>query len=139
MLVTSLFSLGMSNTATTALMLALIAPVLAQLPAGHPFRKALILAVPVSANIAGMSTPIASPPNALAISYLTRGGSELSFLQWMTIAVPLSLVLLGATWWWLLRNYSPEGLPWRLDFPTRDYPLAAPGLPWWRLPPSSSG
>ena len=125
MLVTSVFSLGMSNTATTALMLALIAPILTQIPARHPFRKALILAVPVSANIAGMSTPIASPPNALAISYLARDGHELTFLQWMAIAVPLSLVLLGATWWWLLRNYSPAGLSWRLDFP--DARLSARG------------
>ncbi|MQA30815.1 MAG: hypothetical protein GEU82_13450 [Luteitalea sp.] len=68
MLVTSCFSLGMSNTATTALVLALVAPILSQLPAAHPFRKALVLAVPVSANIAGMSTPISSAVGAPSAS-----------------------------------------------------------------------
>jgi len=117
MLVTSCFSLWMSNTATTALMLALIVPILSQLPPAHPFRKALIVAVPVSANIAGMSTPIASPPNALAMSYLAREGIDLSFLQWMAIACPLVVALLGVTWWWLLRRYPPATLAWQLEFP----------------------
>jgi sodium-dependent dicarboxylate transporter 2/3/5 len=67
-LTTSLLSLVMSNTATTALMLTLVAPVLGQLPATDSFRKALVLAVPTSANIAGMSTPVSSPPNAIAMS-----------------------------------------------------------------------
>ncbi len=120
MLVTSCFSLWMSNTATTALMLALIVPILVQLPAGHGFRKALIVAVPVSANIAGMSTPIASPPNALAMSYLSRAGIDLSFLQWMVIACPLVVILLGVTWWWLLRRYPPPTSAWALDFPHVD-------------------
>jgi sodium-dependent dicarboxylate transporter 2/3/5 len=103
-LTTSCFSLLMSNTATTALMLALIVPVLRQLPAGDPFRKALILAVPLSANIAGMSTPIASPPNAIAVSYLARAGIHVGFDRWMLAAVPLVLTLLALTWRWLLRS-----------------------------------
>jgi len=114
---TSFFSLWMSNTATTALMLTLIVPVLTQMPTGHPFRKALILAVPVSANIAGMSTPIASPPNAIAMSYITQAGLDLSFISWMAIAVPLVLLLLGVSWWWLLRAYPPVSLPWAIDLP----------------------
>jgi sodium-dependent dicarboxylate transporter 2/3/5 len=107
----------MSNTATTALMLTLIVPALRQIPVGHPFRKALVLAVPMSANIAGMSTPIASPPNAIAMSYITRAGLEISFVGWMVVAVPLVLLLLGLTWWWLLRTYPPAILDWSIDLP----------------------
>lgn len=114
---TSFFSLWMSNTATTALMLTLVVPILQQMPAGQPFRKALVIAVPVSANIAGMSTPIASPPNAIAMSYITRAGFDLSFAQWMLLAVPLVIVLLAVTWWWLLRLYPPSMLIWRIDLP----------------------
>ncbi len=117
MLTTAGFSLLMSNTATTALMLALIVPILRQLPAGDPFRKAVILAVPLSANIAGMATPIASPPNAIAVSYLLREGIAIGFLEWMAAAVPLVLVLLIAMWRWLLRRYPPSGVSWQLDFP----------------------
>lgn len=110
------FSLLMSNTATTALMLALIAPILRQLPVGDPFRKALILAVPLSANVAGMSTPIASPPNAIAVSYLARAGVSVGFNSWMMLAVPLVAVLLVLTWRWLLRLYPPSPIGYGLTF-----------------------
>jgi sodium-dependent dicarboxylate transporter 2/3/5 len=115
----------MSNTATTALMLALVAPILAQIPAGDPFRKAVILAVPLSANVAGMSTPIASPPNAIAVSYLAREDAAVTFLQWMLIAGPIVLVLLGVIWWWLLRRYPPAAAVWRLEFTSA--PLSGQG------------
>ncbi|HUE84610.1 MAG TPA: DASS family sodium-coupled anion symporter [Vicinamibacterales bacterium] len=117
MLTTAGFSMLMSNTATTALMLALIVPILLQLPRGDPFRKAIILAVPLSANIAGMATPIASPPNAIAVSYLARAGIAIGFVQWMLAAIPLVLVLLIVMWRWLLRCYPPTAVSWRLDFP----------------------
>lgn len=116
-LTTSTFSLWMSNTATAALMLTLLMPVLSQLPGHDPFRKALILAVPVSANIAGMSTPISSPPNAIANSYLARGNATLDFIDWMVIACPLVALLLGATWWWLRRSYPASQSSWKLAFP----------------------
>ena len=124
-LATSCFSLWMSNTATAALMLALVAPVLVQIPATDPFRKALLLAIPVSANIAGMATPIASPPNAIAISYLSRENAGIGFHTWMLIACPIVIVLLALTWWRLLRLYPPSHVGWRLDFP--DAPLSRRG------------
>lgn len=114
---TAFFSLWMSNTATTALMLTLVVPILTQLPGDDPFRKALILAVPVSANVAGMSTPIASPPNAIAMSYIQRAGLDLSFIGWMLLAVPLVLCLLLSTWWWLLRAYPSRSSSWVIDLP----------------------
>ncbi len=118
-LTTACFSLLMSNTATTALMLALIAPVISQVPAGDTFRKALFLAIPVSANVAGMSTPIASPPNAIAVSYLARENVAPGFLEWMSMACPIVAVLLLATWWRLLRLYPPSTLQWQIEFPRR--------------------
>ena len=115
-LATALLSLVMSNTATTALMLTLIAPILRQLRATDAFRKALVLAVPTSANIAGMSTPVASPPNAIAMSYLARGDISFGFQDWIVLAAPVVLILLATTWWWLLRCYPPGGAEWRLSF-----------------------
>jgi sodium-dependent dicarboxylate transporter 2/3/5 len=112
---TSFFSLWMSNTATTALMLALVGPILQQLPEREPFRKAIILSVPVTANIAGMSTPIASPPNAIAMSYIAKAGEEIGFAEWMLLAIPLVVVLLAATWWWLLRLFPASSSDWRIE------------------------
>lgn len=79
--VTALFSMWMSNTATTAMMVALVAPMLAQMPPGEQFRKVLLLAVPVAANIGGMGTPIASPPNAVAMGFLPKAGLQIRFLD----------------------------------------------------------
>lgn len=72
MAVTAFLSMWLSNTATAAMMLALMLPIVQRLPATDPYRKALLLAVPFSANIGGLGTPIGSPPNAIALEYLIK-------------------------------------------------------------------
>ncbi len=103
--VTALFSMWMSNTATAAFMLTLTMPLLAQVAPVDPFRKALLLAVPFAANIGGLGTPIASPPNAIAVGYLNRLGHHVGFLDWMLVAIPLLLIMLALTGWLLLRHF----------------------------------
>lgn len=98
MLVTATFSMFVSNTATTAMMITLIVPILASVPEGDPCRKGLVLCIPFAANIGGMGTPIASPPNAVAVGFLRNVGVEINFLRWMLIAVPLMAGLLLLTW-----------------------------------------
>jgi len=107
--VAALFSMWMSNTATAAFMLTLVAPLIAQLPREAPFRKALLLAVPFACNIGGMGTPIASPPNAIALGYLLRAGHRVSFGEWMLIAVPLVILLLAGLGVVLLKIFPPTG------------------------------
>ncbi len=119
MLVTLTFGMWMSNTATAAMMLALVAPMLAGLPPQEPFRKALLLGVPFTANISGMGTPIASPPNAVAIGFLEKSGYSVAFLDWMLMAAPLVVGLTLFAWLVLWRLFTPvtEGL--RIDYPAR--------------------
>lgn len=116
MVVTLMFSPWMSNTATTTMMLALVTPMLAALPPGEPFRKALVLAVPFTANIGGMGTPIASPPNAVAVGFLQKAGHTVGFLDWMLVAVPLMLLLAGFTWLLLWRLFPPVTPGLRVEF-----------------------
>ncbi|HEC63479.1 MAG TPA: hypothetical protein ENI38_03740, partial [Candidatus Acetothermia bacterium] len=92
---TAFLSLWLSNTATTAIMVAIVAPIAAALPSGEPFKKGLLLAIPFSANVGGIGTPVGSTPNPMAISYLWDRGTQLSFSDWMLIAVPLQLVYLA--------------------------------------------
>ncbi len=115
MLVTLLFSMWMSNTATTVMMLALVTPMLAAMPPGEPFRKALVLGVPFAANIGGMGTPIASPPNAVAMGFLQKAGHHVGFLDWMLVAVPLVLGLALFTWWLLTKFFAPATAGLRLE------------------------
>lgn len=115
MLITLLFSMWMSNSATTAMMLAVVTPMLTALPPGEPFRKAVVLAVPLAANIGGMGTPIASPPNAIALGYLQRAGHHVAFLDWMLVAVPLVLLLALFTWFVLWKFFAPVTAGLRLE------------------------
>lgn len=71
MLITSVFSMFMSNTATTVMMLALLGPIVASAPKGDLGIKALVLCIPIAANTGGIATPIGTPPNAIALQYLT--------------------------------------------------------------------
>ncbi len=105
LLVTALFSMWMSNTATAAMMLALVAPLLARLPADDPARAGIVVAVAAGANLGGLGTPIASPPNAIALGVLRQEGVVLGFPQWMFVAVPLMLVLLAFTWLTLVKLF----------------------------------
>lgn len=98
MVFTALFSMFMSNTATTAMMITLVIPMLSELPAHDKLRKALVLSIPFAANIGGLGTPIASPPNAVASGYLANAGYDISFLNWMAIAAPFMIILLFITW-----------------------------------------
>ena len=88
---TAFLSMWMSNTATTALMIALALPIYEQIPKEERFKKGLILGIPFAANIGGMGTPIGTPPNAIIIEELSNFGFTVSFLDWMLLALPLTI------------------------------------------------
>lgn len=94
MIITAFFAFWMSATATTAMMLILIQPLLSQIKQGNPFRKALVLAIPFGARIGGLCTPVGTPPNAIAVGILEKQGFHLGFLSWMAMGVPLALIML---------------------------------------------
>lgn len=106
--ITALFSMFMSNTATTAMMIAIIAPLVRELDDRAPFRKALVLAIPFAANIGGVGTIIGTPPNAVAASVLTQQGTPISFFAWMLVGVPVAIVMLVVLWLLLLKFFSPK-------------------------------
>jgi sodium-dependent dicarboxylate transporter 2/3/5 len=100
---TAIFSMFMSNTATTAMMFAIFAPLFSHFENRDAFKKALILAIPFSANIGGMGTIIGTPPNAIAFASgvietreMAKAGSLVSLLG--------ILVLLGLAF--LLMNFG---------------------------------
>ena len=109
LLVTGLFSMFLSNTATAAMMLTFLTPVLKTLPANGKGKIALALAIPIGANIGGIGTPIGTPPNSIAISYLANPDGlnmQIGFGQWMLYMCPLVAVLLFIAWF-LLKTMFP--------------------------------
>jgi len=107
MLVTAILSAFMSNTATTAMMMTVIIPIIAKLQPEDPMRIGLALSIPFAANIGGIATPIGTPPNAIVIGSLANQGISIPFGDWMLLAVPLVLVVLAFTWLLILMLYKP--------------------------------
>ena len=109
LLITGVFSMFISNTATAAMMLTFLTPVFKALPANGKGRIALTMSIPIGANLGGMGTPIGTPPNAFAYKVLNDPvglNMQISFGEWMLIMVPLVLVLLFIAWI-VLKKFFP--------------------------------
>jgi sodium-dependent dicarboxylate transporter 2/3/5 len=116
MVVTALLSGFMSNTATTAMMVAVILPIVHCTPAQDRFRIALALSIPFAANIGGILTPIGTPPNAIALGALAARDIVIPFTSWVLFTAPVVIVLLTCTWFLLMRMFpcSIDHLPLEL-------------------------
>lgn len=108
MLTTALFSMIMSNTATSAMMIASVTPFLSTMDKNAPFSKAILLGIAGAATIGGMGTLIGSPPNAIAVEALNNHGVAIGFLEWMIYGFPLAILLTILFWFILTRKYIPR-------------------------------
>jgi sodium-dependent dicarboxylate transporter 2/3/5 len=112
MLATAFLSMWISNTATSVMMLPIGMAIIQQLK-DNPntvtdenkiFGKALMLAIAYSASIGGVATLIGTPPNlVLAGVVLDTYGYEITFLQWLSFGLPISIILLFICWIYLTR------------------------------------
>lgn len=106
MITTGAASMVMSNTATTAMMIASILPLVGNLGKQHPLSKALLVGIPASASVGGIGTIIGSTPNAIAVGALEGAGIQISFLEWMVFGLPIALVLIFSLWKFLIKRFK---------------------------------
>ena len=92
-LLTAFLSMWMSNIAAAALMLASLHPILLNFEADDRLRRALLVGIALGADLGGISTPIGTGPNAIAIASISAV-SPVSFLGWMSFALPLAIGLI---------------------------------------------
>lgn len=116
MLITAFLSMLMSNTATTAMMIASISPIIYKLGKKAPLTKALLIGIPTAAAIGGMGTIIGSAPNAIAVGALDGIGIRISFLEWMMFGIPVAMILIIFFWQALLQKYKIKTSNLSLDF-----------------------
>jgi solute carrier family 13 (sodium-dependent dicarboxylate transporter), member 2/3/5 len=115
LLATALLSMWISNSATAMMMmpvgLAVIEETRADAGQGkfregedYPFGTALMLAIAYAASIGGVATLVGTPPNAIFVGLLdSLYGLEIGFLDWMKLAVPVSVLMLALCWFLLTR------------------------------------
>lgn len=127
--VTFAFSMFASNTATAAMMLAVLGPAVAGRK-DDPFAKALLLGVAFSANVGGMATIIGTPPNAIAAGLLADR-DPIGFARWMTLGLPPALVLLVVAWAYLVRRHPCRDRTIDLGA-LASVPSLEPAMPRWR-------
>ena len=123
LVVIAIFSMFMSNTATAAMMLAFLAPVLSVLPSDDKGKIGLSLAIPVAANIGGIGTPIGTPPNATAVRFLTEAGYEVSFSDWSIRMIPYVLIMILVAWVILQLLFPFKTKKLVLDIPANKRPV----------------
>lgn len=119
MVATAFLSMWISNTATAMMMVPIGMAVIRKVtscdeyggesgvagPHAAPgFGTALMLAIAYSASIGGVATLIGTPPNVIFAGFIeSTYGRSVSFLSWMTVGLPLAVVMLAFTWFYLTR------------------------------------
>ena len=108
MAATAMLSMWVSNTATTVMMLPIATSVLAfalteKKDQDNASRSrlgvCLLLGIAYAASIGGLATIIGTPPNVFLVGYLRdTQGIDVSFLQWMKVGLPLSVVFVVLAW-----------------------------------------
>ncbi|HIH00579.1 TPA: SLC13/DASS family transporter [Thermoplasmata archaeon] len=110
MIVAAVLSMWISNTATVALMIPVVLGIAAR--AGEEKGRLSILfllGVGIGSALGGMATITGSAPNAVASSLLAQrlavDGATWTFVDWMKIGLPASIVLLSLSWYLLKRMF----------------------------------
>jgi len=101
-------SAWISNPAASVLCVSVILPVLRDMPQGSKYPRAMLLGIAYAGNVGGMTTPIASPQNAIALSTLNDlvPAETIPFSQWLMISIPFCTVALIGCFlfiWFIIR------------------------------------
>ncbi len=117
MIATGLLSMWISNTASTVVMLPIALSVIQLLindedgftKKDQNFALAVMLGIAFSANAGGIATVIGTPPNSVLIGLLENEYQiEISFLKWMSIGLPFSIVMIGVVYLVLVKLMYPS-------------------------------
>ena len=124
MLATAFMSMWISNTASTVVMLPIAISVIKLLiddadgftKHDKNFALSMMLGIAFAANAGGIATIIGTPPNSVLIALLeSEYNIQISFLQWMTIGLPFSILMVAIAYFVLVK----------LMFPCRDIQFGA--------------
>ena len=117
MIATASLSMWISNTASTVVMLPIALSVISLLindedgftKNDRNFALSVMLGIAFSANAGGIATVIGTPPNSVLIGLLENEyNTEISFLKWMTLGLPFSIIMIGISYLVLVKWMFPN-------------------------------
>ena len=125
MFATAFLSAWVSNTATAAMMVPIAVAVMGVIRSTQNspeiskeernFGVAVLLGIAYSASIGGMATLIGSPPNGIYARFVEQTYHEpVTFVQWMELGLPVTLILLPIAYLLLVKVLFPakmEAIP----------------------------
>ncbi len=119
MIATAFLSMWISNTACTVVMLPMALSVVTLLSTDDDgytkgeqrFALSLMLGIAFAANVGGMATIIGTPPNLVLVGFLeTEYQTEVSFVNWLLMALPITILMLTVIYWVLVKWVYPNRL-----------------------------
>ena len=116
MIAGAMLSMWISNTATTLMMLPIAAAVIQRMKDRRNNAEdmramgvGLMLGIAYACNAGGLGTPIGTPPNLIYQGQFAKAFPDitpLGFLDWMFMALPIVVIMIGAIWWVLTRGVN---------------------------------
>lgn len=108
----ALISMWITDMAVAAMLLPLGVGLLRDarlLPGRSQFGRSLMIATAFGPLIGGIATPAGTAANIVAIAQLkSLAATDVSFLRWMLLGTPASLLMIPFAWWILRWLFPPE-------------------------------
>ncbi len=114
-LISACLSMWISNTATTAMLFPIalgILRALDEIERRINFKRlgtGMMLLVAYAGSVGGIATPVGTPPNLIGIGMIDRlVGKKISFFEWMSFALPITLIMFGVLFLLVVILHPPE-------------------------------
>lgn len=123
MALSACFTMWISNTATTAMMLPLVLGTLSSLEIKSKKVISLVLiCIAYASSIGGIATPIGSTPNIIAIGMLDElVGINVSFLEWMGYTLPMAITFMAILFFICHRRIKTENITFNNSYLLKTY------------------
>ncbi len=113
MVASAAISMWTSNTVTVLMVLPAALAVIDQ-SRGSRISTPLLLGIAYSAAIGGMGSPVGTPPNGILVAQADLLVSQghlprsFSFIDWISVGLPVVIILVPLAWLWLTRGPWPS-------------------------------
>eukprot|EP00941_MAST-03F_sp_MAST-3F-sp1_P002607 g2607.t1 len=103
-------SMWISNRTAPVLCVAVVMPIVQNLPTSSKFARGLLLGIAIACNFGGMMTPISSLQNILAVAALESTGTDVSFGEWIIVASIFCTGMVAIAWIFIMIVIRPNDL-----------------------------